>query len=249
MSAAMTTAADRNSPGTGTRFTLRVWCPQGPTDRIVRRGSHRRPRCRRNAPLWTYFRPPGTAKAPPSLPPVAPRTHYARSRDGVSIAYEVVGSGARDIVFVPQTFSAIEALWEHPTVARFFERLGGLGRVILFDRRGSGMSDRTGGTATLEEQIDDVHVVMDAAGAHRADLIAIMEGGAMAMLFAASAPERVRSLTLYAAFARSTRADDYPAAWTADERAAAMRSMVDAWGEGGFAARFAPSHAHDASLR
>ncbi len=171
-----------------------------------------------------------------------------RARDGVSIAYQVVGEGERAIVFVPQTFSAIEALWEHPTVARFFERLGGLGRVILYDRRGTGMSDRTGGTATLEEQVDDVRAVMDAAGAGRADLIAIMEGGPMAMLFAASAPERVRSLTLYAAFARSTRGDDYPHAWPAEERAAAMRTMVEHWGEGGFAARFAPSHAHDATL-
>jgi class 3 adenylate cyclase len=172
-----------------------------------------------------------------------------RTRDGVSIAYQVVGDGERDIVFVPQTFSAVEALWEHPTVARFFERLGGLGRVILFDRRGTGMSDRTGGTASLEEQVDDVHAVMDAAEARRADLIAIMEGAPMAMLFAASAPERVRSLTLYAAFARSTNADDYPAAWSAEERAEAMRIMVEHWGEGGFAARFAPSHADDAGLR
>ena len=172
-----------------------------------------------------------------------------RARDGVSIAYQVLGEGERDIVFIPQTFSAVESLWDHPTVARFFARLGGLGRVILYDRRGTGMSDRTGGTATLEEQVDDVRAVMDAAGAERADLIAIMEGGAMAMLFAASAPERVRSLTLYAAFARSTRADDYPAAWSAEERAEAMRVMVDAWGDGGFAARFAPSHADDSSLR
>jgi class 3 adenylate cyclase len=171
-----------------------------------------------------------------------------RARDGVSIAYQVVGVGERAIVFVPQTFSAIEALWEHPTVARFFARLGELGRVILYDRRGTGMSDRTGGTATLEEQVDDVRAVMDAAGAARADLIAIMEGGPMAMLFAATAPERVRSLTLYAAFARSTRADDYPHAWPAEERREAMRAMVEHWGEGGFAARFAPSHAHDAAL-
>jgi class 3 adenylate cyclase len=180
---------------------------------------------------------------------VAPRTHYARSRDGVSIAYEVVGSGARDIVFVPQTFSAIEALWEHPTVARFFERLGGLGRVILFDRRGTGMSDRTGGVATLEDQIDDVHTVMDAAGSRRADLMALMEGGPMAMLFSASAPERVRSLTLYATYARSTRAPDYPAAWTATERAAATAHMIEHWGDGTIAARFAPSHAGDRTLR
>ena len=180
---------------------------------------------------------------------MAPRTQYTRSPDGVSIAYQVIGSGQRDIVFVPQTFSAIEALWEHPTVSRFFERLGGLGRVILFDRRGTGMSDRTGGTATLEEQVDDVHAVMDEAGAERADLIAIMEGGAMAMLFAASAPERVRSLTLYAAFARSVRAPDYPAAWPAEERDASMRRMVAGWGDGGFAAHFAPSHAGDFTLR
>jgi class 3 adenylate cyclase len=180
---------------------------------------------------------------------VAPRTHYARAHDGVSIAYQVLGEGERDIVFVPQTFSAVEGLWEHPTVARFFERLGGLGRVILYDRRGTGMSDRTGGTATLEEQVDDVRAVMDAAGAERADLIAIMEGGAMAMLYAASAPERVRSLTLYAAFARSTHAPDYPAAWSAEERARAMRTMLENWGEGDFASRFAPSHAHDADLR
>jgi class 3 adenylate cyclase len=180
---------------------------------------------------------------------VAPRTQYVRARDGVSIAYQVLGEGERDNVYVPQTFSAVEALWEHPTVARFFARLGGLGRVILYDRRGTGMSDRTGGTASLEEQVDDVRAVMDAAGAERADLIAIMEGGPMAMLFAASAPERVRSLTLYAAFARSTRADDYPAAWSAEERAAAMRMMVDEWGQGGFADRFAPSHADDRSLR
>jgi class 3 adenylate cyclase len=172
-----------------------------------------------------------------------------RARDGVSIAYQVVGEGERDIVFVPQTFSAVEGLWDHPTVARFFDRLGGLGRVILFDRRGTGMSDRTGGTATLEEQVDDVHAVMDAAGARRADLIAIMEGGPMAMLFAASAPERVRSLILYASFARSTRADDYPFAWSPEERAEAMRTTFEHWGEGGFAARFAPSHADDTGLR
>ena len=107
---------------------------------------------------------------------MAPKTQYVRARDGVAIAYQVVGEGERDIVFVPRTFSAVEALWEHPTVARFFMRLGGLGRVILYDRRGTGMSDRTGGTATLEEQVDDVRAVMDAAGAARADLIAIMEG-------------------------------------------------------------------------
>jgi class 3 adenylate cyclase len=176
-------------------------------------------------------------------------TRYARTNDGISIAYQVLGSGERDIVFVPQTFSAVEALWEHPTVARFFERLGGLGRVILFDRRGTGMSDRTGGAASLEDQIDDVHTVMDAAGTRRADLMAIMEGGAMAMLFAASAPERVRSLTLYATYARSTRTADYPAAWAPAERDEAMARMIEHWGDGSLASRFAPSYPDDRTLR
>src|SRR3954453_13394554 len=183
-----------------------------------------------------------------SLPRV-PRTRYTRARDGVAIAYQVVGEGERDIVFVPQTFSAVEPLWEHPTVARFFERLGALGRLVLFDRRGTGMSDRMGHPATLEEQIDDVHAVMDAAGSEQADLIAIMEGGAMAMLFAASAPERVRSLTLFAAFARATRSDDYAAAWTSEERERSMAHLVEHWGDGSIAARFAAGHHEDPTLR
>src|SRR5688572_1971973 len=120
-----------------------------------------------------------------------PRTHYARASDGVSIAYQIVGDGPRDLVYVPQSFTAIEVLWEHPTVAGYFERLSALGRLILFDRRGSGMSDRCGGPATLEEQVDDVRAVMDAAGSETAVLFAIMESGPMAMLFAASMPERV----------------------------------------------------------
>jgi pimeloyl-ACP methyl ester carboxylesterase len=154
-----------------------------------------------------------------------PRTSYARARDGVSIAYQVTGEGDRALVFVPQTFSAVEALWEHPTVARFFERLGNLGRVVLYDRRGTGMSDRSGRPATLEEHADDLHAVMDAAGVERADLMAIMEGGPMAMVFAASAPDRVRSLVLFATFARTVVADDYEAGWSEEERAAA-RSIV-----------------------
>ena len=180
---------------------------------------------------------------------MAPRTRYTRARDGVSIAYQVVGEGDRDIVFVPQTFSAIEALWEHPTVARFFERMAAMGRLVLFDRRGTGMSDRGPGTASLEEQIDDVHAVMDAAGVERADLMAVMEGGPMAMMFAASAPERVRSLILFAAFARATRAPDYDAAWTAEERDAAMREIVEHWGDGSIAARFSSSQGDDPALQ
>jgi class 3 adenylate cyclase len=178
-----------------------------------------------------------------------PRTSYARARDGVSIAYQVIGEGERALVFVPQTFAAAEALWEHPTVARFFERLASLGRVVLYDRRGTGMSDRSGRPATLEEHADDLHAVMDAAGVERADLMAIMEGGPMAMVFAASAPERVRSLVLFATFARTVAGDDYPAGWDEDERAGSMSAMVEHWGDGSIFTRFAATHGDDVAVR
>jgi class 3 adenylate cyclase len=178
-----------------------------------------------------------------------PRTRYARAPDGVSIAYQVLGEGERTLVFVPQTFAAMEALWEHPTVARFFDRLAAMGRVVLYDRRGTGMSDRSGRPATLEEHVDDVTAVIDAAGAERPDLMAIMEGGPMAMLFAAANPERVRSLVLFASFARTVAGDDYPIGWDADERAASMSAMVDHWGDGTIFARFAPTHGHDPAIR
>ncbi len=178
-----------------------------------------------------------------------PRTSYARARDGVSIAYQVIGEGERALVLVPQTFSAVEALWEHPTVARFFERLANLGRTVLYDRRGTGMSDRTGRPAPLEEHADDLHAVMDAAGVERADLMAIMEGGPMAMVYAASAPERVRSLVLFATFARTVAGGDYPAGWDEEERASSMRAMVEHWGDGSIFARFAPAHGDDPTMR
>jgi class 3 adenylate cyclase len=178
-----------------------------------------------------------------------PRTSYARARDGVSIAYQLVGDGERALVFVPQTFSAVEALWEHPTVARFFERLASLGRVVLYDRRGTGMSDRSGRPATLEEHADDLHAVMDAAGVERADLMAIMEGGPMAMVFAASAPERVRSLVLFATFARTVAGDDYPAGWAESERTTSMSAMVEHWGDGSIFTRFAAGHGDEPAVR
>jgi class 3 adenylate cyclase len=178
-----------------------------------------------------------------------PRTTYARARDGVSIAYQTIGDGDRALVCVPQTFAAVEALWEHPTVARFFERLASLGRVVLYDRRGTGMSDRSGRPATLEEHADDLRAVMDAAGVERADLMAIMEGGPMAMVFAASAPERVRSLVLFATFARTVIGDDYPVGWDEQERASSMRSMVEHWGDGSIVTRVAATHGDDVAMR
>jgi class 3 adenylate cyclase/pimeloyl-ACP methyl ester carboxylesterase len=180
---------------------------------------------------------------------MAPATRYARARDGVSIAYQVVGDGPLDLVWVPQSFGAFEALWEHPTVVRFFDQLGTLGRLILFDRRGSGLSDRRGGPPPLEEQVDDVRAVMDAAGSEQAVVLALMEGGPMAMLFAAASPLRVRALVLYATYARATSAPGYEFAWSAQERAAAMEKFHAEWGTGAATSYFAPSHADDVPLR
>jgi class 3 adenylate cyclase len=180
---------------------------------------------------------------------MAPRTEYAQSRDGVFIAYQAVGDGPRDLVYVPQSFSALEVFWEHPTVSRFFDRLAALGRLILFDRRGSGMSDRAGPPATLEEQVDDVRAVLDAAGSERASLFAIMEGGPMAMLAAASMPERVEALVLYATFAKTTWAEDYAFARTHQERDESMAIFFEHWGDGTFATEvFAPGLRDDPTL-
>jgi class 3 adenylate cyclase len=178
-----------------------------------------------------------------------PKTHYVTTRDGRSIAWSTVGEGPIDLLYVPQSISAMEHIWDHPRVARFFARLAAFSRLILFDRRGSGMSERLEEPASLEEQMDDVHAVLDAAGAERAAVAALYEGGSMAMLFAASAPERVSHLVLYATYARATWAPDYPWARTDEVRNAAMDVLRDNWGTGaGFIEGFAPSHADDHAL-
>src|SRR4051794_4037809 len=124
-------------------------------------------------------------------------TRYATARDGRLLAWRELGDGPIDLLYVPQSISAMEHLWEHPTVAAFFDRLASFTRLIIFDRRGAGMSQRLEQPAPLEEQMDDIHAVLDAAGSERAAIMAIYEGGPMAMLFAATAPERVGALLLY----------------------------------------------------
>src|SRR5436305_13192033 len=117
-----------------------------------------------------------------------PETRYTRSGE-LHIAYQVVGEGPIDLVWVPGWISNIDHYWEEPTVARYFERLASFSRLILFDRRGTGVSDPLPRAPTLEEQMDDVVAVMQAAGAAQAALMAQLEGGAMAMLFAATHAE------------------------------------------------------------
>ena len=119
-----------------------------------------------------------------------PETRYAKSGD-VSIAYQVVGEGEHDIVFVPGYISNVELAWELPGWARLYELLAGLGRLIVFDKRGTGLSDRATGIAQLETRMDDVRAVMDATGSERAALLGVSEGVPMTLLFAATYPERV----------------------------------------------------------
>lgn len=180
------------------------------------------------------------------MPPV---TRYATARDGRLLAWSAYGDGPLDLLYVPQSISAMEHLYEHPVVRAFFERIGTFARVIIFDRRGSGMSERLQEPAPLEDQVDDIHVVLDAVGSDRAAIMAIYEGGPMAMLFAATAPERTRALILYASMARMVWAEDYPFARSIEERTVAMDAVQADWGLGTLMARqWAPNYAGDERL-
>ena len=123
-------------------------------------------------------------------------TQFTRT-DGVDIAYQVVGSsGQLDLLFIPGWVSHLEMMWELPEFARFLDRLAAMGRLILFDKRGTGLSDRVAGMPTLEQRADDIAAVMNAAGSARAAIAAWGEGAAIAAVFAATHPERVAALVL-----------------------------------------------------
>src|SRR5205807_2910842 len=162
---------------------------------------------------------------------MAPETRYARSGD-LHIAYQVVGDGPIDLVYVPSWISQVEHYWEEPAIARYFGRLASFSRLIMFDRRGSGLSDPVGAAPTLEEQMDDVVAVMDAAGSEQAAVYAQLEGGAMATLFAATHPERTTALVLYEAMPRMTWAPDYDWAMKGEERAGYVEQARETWGDG-----------------
>ncbi|MBA2326893.1 MAG: adenylate/guanylate cyclase domain-containing protein [Actinobacteria bacterium] len=137
---------------------------------------------------------------------------YAQSED-VHVAYQVVGEGERDLVLVQGFVSHLDLEWDNPHMARFIRGLAEFNRVILFDKRGTGLSDRSVGIPTLEERMDDVRAVMDAAGSEHAALMGVSEGAPMSILFAATYPQRTRALVLHGGMARSTEAPDYP--WAA----------------------------------
>src|SRR4051794_37539678 len=158
-------------------------------------------------------------------------TRYARSGDA-QIAYQVAGEGPVDLLVVPRFFSNIEIDWEMQGSARFLGHLASFGRLIQFDRRGAGMSGGIAGATPLEDQIDDVRAVMDAAGADQPVLISIAEGCALAVLFAAAHPAFARALALITPTPRVVRGPGYEWAQSVDERAAMTNAIVDYWGTG-----------------
>ncbi len=177
-----------------------------------------------------------------------PETHYARSGD-VNIAYQAFGDGPRDLVLVPGWVSNIEVFWEDPALERFFERLAGFARVILFDKRGTGLSDRVADIPTLEVRMDDVRAVMDAVRSPRATLIGWSEGGPMCALFAATYPQRTAGLVMINSYARRIWAPDYPCGTPRQEWDAFIDETVRHWGGPvGLEAR-APSRAGDQRFR
>jgi class 3 adenylate cyclase/pimeloyl-ACP methyl ester carboxylesterase len=159
-----------------------------------------------------------------------PETRYAKSGD-VNIAYQVVGDGPFDLIQVPAFVSNLELQWEDPAERRYYERLASFSRLIMFDKRGTGLSDRVA-VATLEERMDDLRAVMDDVGSQRAAVFGSSEGGALSVLFAATYPERVSALVLYGAYPRMAWAPDYPDGITEEAWADVERHIEENWGRG-----------------
>jgi pimeloyl-ACP methyl ester carboxylesterase len=172
-----------------------------------------------------------------------PVTQYAKSGD-VHIAYQVFGDGPINLVMVPGFVSNIENYWDEPDLARFLRRLGGYARVVTFDKRGTGMSDRVAELPGLDQRMDDLRAVMDAAGMEQAALLGISEGAPLSVLFAATYPERCRALVLYGSFSRFSY-------WfpSAEALAAFFDYVEQSWGTGSSVQRFAPSRANDAAFQ
>jgi len=180
--------------------------------------------------------------------PNRPETRYTKSGD-VNIAYQVTGRGPLDLVFVAGWVSHLEYAWEDPAFARFLDRLGSFSRLIRFDKRGTGLSDRVTELPTLEERMDDVRAVMDAVGSERAALFGFSEGGSMCALFAATYPKRTSALILFGAFAKRIWSPDYPWAPTPEERQRFFDAIEQGWGGIVDLETLAPSAAPDPQFR
>jgi pimeloyl-ACP methyl ester carboxylesterase/class 3 adenylate cyclase len=158
-----------------------------------------------------------------------PTTHYAKSA-GVNIAYQTIGDGPRDLVLVPGWVSNLDVFWEEPGLARMLTRLASFSRLIMFDKRGTGLSDRVTDMPSLEVRMDDVRAVMDAVGSQHAALFGYSEGGAMCALFAATYPDRASALIMGGSFSRRIKAPDYPWGPTKDQALAFAEEVERSWG-------------------
>jgi class 3 adenylate cyclase len=175
-----------------------------------------------------------------------PTTRYKRSGD-YNIAYQVVGDGEFDTLYIPGYVSNVELAWEEPLLARFLERLASFSRLILFDKRGTGLSDRVPNDElpTLEERMQDLVAVLDAAESSRAAVLGHSEGGNLAVLYAATHPEQTIALVTLGIFASRIQSDDYPWAPTVEERDRYIANVEQNWGSDADVDRLAPSAAHD----
>jgi DNA-binding SARP family transcriptional activator/pimeloyl-ACP methyl ester carboxylesterase len=188
------------------------------------------------APRGTAGPGPGPGLAPRSAgagPDAVPQTRYALTADGIHIAYQVLGEGERDVVFVPGLLSHLDLLWETSETADFFRRLARLGRLILFDKRDTGLSDRAPGDMSLEERMEDVRAVMQSAECSQAAFFGFSEGAPMSILFAATYPGRVTALILGSASARWFPAPGYPCGQQTQEMYDGLRDIAaHRWGQG-----------------
>ena len=196
------------------------------------------------------FSPPLLRSSSPLLPAAVPETRYVENGD-VNIAYQTVGDGDLDIVFVMGWVSHLEYFWKHPLFAAFLNRLAGFSRLILFDKRGTGLSDRVplSELPTLEQRMEDLHAVMDAVGSERAVLIGVSEGGPMCSLFAATYPEKTTALVMIGTYAKRIKDEDYPWGVSTEDREAFFEQMRRDWGKPVGIEERAPSMAADEEFR
>jgi len=178
----------------------------------------------------------------------APRTRYARTND-VNLAYQVVGSGPIDVVFATGGVSHLDYLWTEPSLACFLVRLASFARLILFDTRGTGLSDGRGEDASAAQRVADIRTIMDAAELRRAVLVGISDGGTISTLFAATHPERTSALVTFGSYAKGTRATDYPIGRTHDQLEQTFDVMQRRWGGPISVEKRAPSRSGDARFR
>ncbi len=178
----------------------------------------------------------------------SPNTKYAYSGE-VSIAYQISGEGPFATVVVPGVISHVEYLHEIPGYTQTLQRLSAIGRVVIFDKRGQGLSDRLTGAPSIEERLDDIRAVMDAENIEKAILLGFSEGAAIAILFAATYPQRTQALIPFGGYAKSTSSLDYPYMGSLEEREAKAKTWMNNWGQGIALASLAPQLAQDDQFR